>query len=74
MSLFFLVVEPFDAIKNVRSSFSSGQVSFPIHSFPFQNIKEAFCSGIVITADNCAHASDDMMRSQEQLVFMAAVL
>jgi hypothetical protein len=74
VSLFSLVVEPFDVIKHVGSGFGSGQVSFSIHPFPLQHTKEAFRCGIVVTAADCAHAADDAVRSQEQLVFMAGVL
>jgi hypothetical protein len=59
----------FDIVKDIRSGFGSRPVVLSIHAFAFQYPKEALGSGFVGTTAHRTHATDDLMRLQEPLIF-----
>lgn len=68
------VVEALDVIEDIGSGLRSCCIGFSIHSFPLQQSKEALHGSIVITAPDCAHATNDVVLLEKGLIFVAGIL
>lgn len=55
------IVITLDIIKHRRPHYFPADNAFPVDTFHFQRVKEAFHAGIVITAAFCAHAPAQIM-------------
>jgi hypothetical protein len=53
--LAFWIVEHFDVVEHIASSFFSGFVCPPSDAFSFQQIEKAFSNSIVMTVSASAH-------------------
>ena len=55
------IVITLDIIKHLRPYYFPADKAFPVDTFHFQRVKEAFHAGIVITATFRAHTSTQIM-------------
>ena len=70
----FSIVKAVDVIKNIGSSFISGQVSNPIDPFPFHQSRETLHCRIVITDAPGTHSALDPVSIQLVTKVIARIL
>ena len=70
----FRVVEEFDVVEYITSRFFAVAVDLAPDTFALEQLEEALCHCVVVAVASPTHAGAQVVRTQEGLPVMAAVL